>query len=84
MGCHFLLQGIFPDPGIQPVTPASFLALPAGSLLIRPWGSQVLISYLLYLQYCVYIDPNLPVYPYPPNPLPWLFLEWCVELLRQG
>ena len=22
MGCHFLLQGIFPDPGIQPRSPA--------------------------------------------------------------
>ena len=23
VGCHFLLQGIFPDPGIQPASPAS-------------------------------------------------------------
>ena len=29
VGCHFLLQGIFPDPGIEPVSPAS-LALAGG------------------------------------------------------
>ena len=23
MGCHFLLQGIFPDPGIKPSSPVS-------------------------------------------------------------
>ena len=23
MGCHFLFQGIFPDPGIEPVSPAA-------------------------------------------------------------
>ena len=30
---------------------------------------QVLISYLLYIQQCVYVNPNLPIYPSPPYPL---------------
>ena len=39
-GCHSLLQGIFPDPGIKPAS----LALQADSL---PSGHQE-IDYLLY------------------------------------
>ena len=31
VGCHFLLQGIFPDPGIRPTSPAS----PAGWILYQ-------------------------------------------------
>ena len=27
---------------------------------------QVLISYLFYIQQCVYVNPNLPIYPSPP------------------
>ena len=27
---------------------------------------QVLISYVFYIQYCVYVNPNLQIYPFPP------------------
>ena len=30
---------------------------------------QVLISYLFYIQQCVYVNPNLPIYPSLPPPL---------------
>ena len=30
---------------------------------------QVLISQLFYIQQCVYVSPNLPIYLYPPIPL---------------
>ena len=30
---------------------------------------QVLMSYLFYIQQCVYVSPNLPIYPSPPYPL---------------
>ena len=37
---------------------------------------QVLISYLFYIQQCVYVNPNLTVYPSPPNQLfSMLFLK---------
>ena len=36
--CHFLLQGIFPNPGIKPFSPVS-PALQAHSLPIEPKGS---------------------------------------------
>ena len=31
---------------------------------------QVLISYLFYIQQCVYVNPNLPIYPSPSPPFP--------------
>ena len=34
MGCNFLLQGIFPDPGIEPTPPA----LAGGSFITEPPG----------------------------------------------
>ena len=37
MGCHFLLQGIVPDPGIEPLPPAA-PELQADSLLTEPSG----------------------------------------------
>ena len=30
---------------------------------------QILMSYLFYIQYCVYVNPNLPIYPSPLSPL---------------
>ena len=41
MGCHFLLQGIFPDPGIEPWSPA----LKADSLPLSHQGSFLLASF---------------------------------------
>ena len=47
VGCHFLLQGIFPDPGIKPRSPAlqadSLLFEPLGKygLLLANWGSHM-------------------------------------------
>ena len=40
MGCYFLLQGILPNPGIEPVSPA----LQAGSLPLSRQGSPHLIT----------------------------------------
>ena len=39
VGCHFLLQGIFPA-GIEP-TPSASPALQADSLPLSPWGSPI-------------------------------------------
>ena len=36
---------------------------------------QVLVSYLFYIQWCVYVCPNLPIYPSPSYPL----LAICVH-----
>ena len=37
VACHAFLQGLFPDPGIKPSSPA-FLALQADSFTIEPPG----------------------------------------------
>ena len=43
MGCHFLLQGVLPDPGIEPVSPT----LQENSLLLSHQGSLELIKFFL-------------------------------------
>ena len=35
---------------------------------------QGLIMYLFYIQQCVYVNPNLPIYPSPPHPLVTMFV----------
>ena len=45
MGCHFLLQGIFPTERWTPVSPVS-PALPAGSLSTEHSGKPVLLKTL--------------------------------------
>ena len=45
MGCHFLLQGIFPHPGIVPMSPA----LAGGFFTTKPPGKpQTLHTYAYY------------------------------------
>ena len=39
VGCHFLLWGDLPDPGIEPESPMP-PALPAGSLPAEPSGKH--------------------------------------------
>ena len=41
VGCHALLQGDLPDPGIEPMSP-EFPALQAVSLPLRHWGSSLI------------------------------------------
>ena len=45
-GCHFLLQGDLPDPGIEPKSPA----LQADSLSTKLWGKPILWFYINKIQ----------------------------------
>ena len=47
VGCHFLLQGGLPDPGIEPASPA-VSALQVDSLPLSHQGSPLKFSYEYY------------------------------------
>ena len=54
VGCHFLLQGDLPNPGLKPLSPES-PALQADSLLLSHWGSPTMYSIYMYTCVCVYL-----------------------------
>ena len=55
VGCHALLQGDLPDPGMESSSLTS-PSLQAGSLPLAPPGT---------LWWCVHVNPNLPIYSHP-------------------
>ena len=60
VGCHFLLQGVFPIQGSN----MRLLHWQADSLSLCHQGSP------FHTQWCMYVDPSLSVPPTPPRP-PW-------------
>ena len=53
MCCHSLLQGIFPTPGIEPMTPVS----PASQADSLPFSHSLLLTLnILYMCVCVCIE----------------------------
>ena len=42
---------------------------------------EALISYRFYIKYCVYVSPNLPIYPFPPVAVSLLFTSMAITVL---
>ena len=63
MGCHFLLQEIFPDPGIEPESPV----LQADSLLLSYLGSPYwsIVDYIVLVSGIEQNDSVIYIYMYP-------------------
>ena len=74
LGCHSLLQGIFPDPGIEPVSPA----LTGGSSLLSHQASLRLALTIIKLEYMTHCMSWLVWYH---TGRKWLNWNWNSEFL---
>ena len=60
----FPTPGDLPNPGLEPESLASPAV--AGGFFTTNATWEFLTSYLFYTQWCVYVNPSLPVHPFPP------------------
>ena len=86
VGCHYLLQGIHPDPGIEPMSPALHAdSLPSKQpgkpyLYLYKWYLSVLVLCLvIFLCFCIRLFKNYHIETFCKHPVLWgiIFKLFC-------